>query len=86
MTIEQLREAMHARPFKPFVTTLAEGRSVEVPHPEFLLVPPTASRTFVVATTTDAYRVIDLLLVASFDFLNGKLLENEGQGDASITR
>lgn len=68
MTIKQLREAHQARPFKPFAICLADGREIPVPHPEFLLAPPGASRTFVVATSSDTYKVIDLLLVTSLDF------------------
>ena len=68
MTIEQLREAHQARPFKPFRICLADGREIKVPHPEFLLAPPGASRTFVVATSSETYKVIDLLLVTSLDF------------------
>jgi hypothetical protein len=68
MTIEQLRAAREATPFKPFAIRLADGQAIDVPHPEFLLVTPIASRTFVVALSAESYRVIDLLLVTSLDF------------------
>ncbi len=68
MTIDQLREARQARPFQPFTSCLADGREIKVSHPEFLLAPPGASRTFVVATSSETYKVIDLLLVTSLDF------------------
>lgn len=68
MTNEQLRDALHARPFRPFNICLADGRQLPVPSPEFLLVPPQFARTFVVAIKPDVYRVIDLLLVTSLDF------------------
>ncbi len=71
MTIDQLREAHQARPFKPFTICLADGREIKVPHPEFLLAPPGASRTFVVATSSETYKVIELLLVTSLDFDGG---------------
>ena len=72
MTIEQLREAYRARPFQPFSICLADGREIPVEHPEFLMVTPRATRTFVVATSGDTYKVIDLLLVTSLDFENRK--------------
>jgi hypothetical protein len=72
MTIEQLREAHQNKPFRPFKISLADGRQFDVPHPEFLLTPPHASRTFVVAKSPDVYSVIDLLLVTSIDFVDGK--------------
>jgi hypothetical protein len=34
--------------------------------------PPKASRAFVVFHTPEAYQIIDLLLVASLDFMNGR--------------
>lgn len=68
MTVEQLRAAREAVPFKPFTIRLADGQAIDVPHPEFLMVTPIASRTFVVATSAESYRVIDLLLVTSLDF------------------
>jgi hypothetical protein len=36
MTLNQIRILMDAQPFEPFVMFLADGRSVAVPHPEFL--------------------------------------------------
>lgn len=72
MTIEQLRKAHQTRPFKPFTICLADGRGIPVPHPEFLLLLPKARRTFVIGTSDDTYRVVDVLLVTSLDFEDGK--------------
>jgi hypothetical protein len=36
MKLERLREVMHAAPFQPFTIHVADGRSVEVPHPDFI--------------------------------------------------
>ena len=72
MTMEQLRGAMRAQPFKPFAICLTDGRQLLVPHPECVMVPPEASRTFVVAAQGEDYRIIDLLLVTSLDFGDGR--------------
>jgi len=72
MTMEQLREAHQARPFRPFKLCLADGREIDVRHPEFLLLHPRSARTFVVATSPESYRVVDLLLVTSLDFGYGR--------------
>ena len=72
MTIEQLRQVMESRPFRPFTMRLANGSRVHVPHPEFLWVPPKASRTVAVAVSDDALVLIDLLLVAAIDVGNGR--------------
>ncbi|MEE9295991.1 MAG: hypothetical protein V3W34_13645 [Phycisphaerae bacterium] len=72
MTADQLRRAIRAAPFKPFRICLADGCEIRVRHPEFVMVTPEASRTFVVAESGEDYRIIDLLLVTSLDFVDGK--------------
>ncbi len=73
MTIEQIRKAARAEPFRPFTLGLADGRLIRVPHPECIMLPPQASRTFVVAESGEDYRIIDLLLVTSIDYVkNGR--------------
>jgi hypothetical protein len=71
MTIDQLRRAVKAEPFKPFCVSLTDGRRFRVKHSEFILIPPGASRTFVVAESGEDYSIIDMLLVTSIDFGNG---------------
>lgn len=69
MTGEQLRNFHRAQPFKPFVIHLADGRSVDVRHPEMLAYAFPA-RSFAV-WTKDSYSVIDLLLVTELKQKNG---------------
>jgi hypothetical protein len=64
MTIEQLRKLHLARPFQPFVIHLADGRSLQVPHPEFLSQSPTG-RTISVGLPDGTHEIVDLLLVTS---------------------
>lgn len=71
MSLEQLRLATNKRPFKPFEICLAAGQRIRVRGPEFLWLPPTAQRTFVVYHEPKAADVIDLLLVASLSYGNG---------------
>jgi hypothetical protein len=67
MTIEQLRNAVQARPFKPFVMHLADGRSIRVQHPEsFWSVP--SGRTVFISQPDDTVNIIDLLLVTELEF------------------
>ena len=40
MTIEQLRQMHQARPFAPFRVHMADGRHLDVDHPEFLAQTP----------------------------------------------
>jgi hypothetical protein len=66
MTIEQLRAADTAKPFRPFVIHLADGREIPVQHPEFILTVP-SGRTIVVCQPDDTLNIIDLLLVTDLE-------------------
>jgi hypothetical protein len=67
MTIEQLRQAYQARPFRPFVLHLADGREVPVRSPEFMMTAP-SGRTVVVMQPDETLNIIDLLLVTELEF------------------
>ena len=71
MTVEQMREMSNAWPFHPFRIHLADGRSLDVDHPEFLMF-SRSGRTIVVSKTNDTFEIIDLLLVTSLESLNGR--------------
>jgi len=62
MTIEQLRAFHHAMPFEPFTIHLADGRSYDVPHRDFLS-HSHSGRTIYVTRPDDSLGIIDLLLV-----------------------
>lgn len=67
MTIESLSRALDARPFQPFAFRLADGRTLPVPHPDFLAFNP-RGRTAVVMDDRDGFEVVDLLLGVSLAF------------------
>ena len=64
MTVEQLRVFHRATPFKPFEIYLADGRILDVNHPEGLAMTP-SGRTISVAMPDDTLQIVDLLLVTS---------------------
>lgn len=70
MTTDQFKDFLTARPLRPFVIHMADGRSVEVNHPEMIAYG--GGRIAVVVTPNDRHEVIDLLLVPS--------LEAKGEG------
>lgn len=72
MTMERVREAVRAVPFKPFTISLTDGRQLRVRSPEFIMVTPEASRTVVIAESGEDYSIVDLLLVTSLDFGKAK--------------
>jgi hypothetical protein len=62
-TLNQVRQAMHAQPFRPFLLQLANGKSYEVKHPDFLAIPPTPRGREVVFWVDDEMHLIDLGLI-----------------------
>jgi hypothetical protein len=66
MTIEQMRAAYQAQPFRPFVIHLADGREIAVEHREFIMTVP-SGRTVVVAQPDDTLNIVDLLLVTDLE-------------------
>ena len=71
MTIGKLREVLHAEPFQPFVIRTADGRSVAVPHPDFISVSP-PGRMVHVFRKDGRSEFIDLPLVTSIELGNGR--------------
>lgn len=64
MDIAGVREALHAQPFVPFTIRLADGRSVPVPHPDFVALTP---RRVIVGAADDTWAVLEPLLIVSLD-------------------
>lgn len=67
MTSQQLREARDAVPFRPFSIRMADGQAYEVPHRDYLSISPTGRTAIVYRTSTEAFRVLDVMLITSLD-------------------
>jgi hypothetical protein len=74
MTIQKLKEFHDKRPFKPFTIHMADGESVMVKHPEFLLLTAAGRTIYVHTGKEEEVQVIDLLLVTklSIGAANGR--------------
>ena len=70
MTANQIQEVRRALPFRPCRLHLADGRALEVEHPELLA--SRGGRTVVAYTGEDKFEIIDLRLVVSLEVLDGK--------------
>ncbi len=68
MNVEGIREALHKDPFEPFVVRLADGRSLPVPHPDFVAVHP---RRVIVISEDGSWSVVEPLLIVSLDYGRG---------------
>ncbi|MCY3023354.1 MAG: hypothetical protein NTW87_30615 [Planctomycetota bacterium] len=66
MTLEKLQEAYRARPFRPFVLHLADGRHIRIRHPEWMAISQ-SGRTIHVEQPDDSSSTIDLLLVTELE-------------------
>ena len=65
MDIVGIREALHKQPFEPFTLRLADGRSLSVPHRDFVALHP---RRIIVVNEDSSWNVIEPLLIVSIDY------------------
>ena len=71
MTIEKVRELIHAEPFVPFSIRLADGRTIPVVHSDFVSSSPTGRVLHVFHGPNDASTFIDVLLVTALELSSG---------------
>jgi hypothetical protein len=71
MTIEQFRATLHRQPFRPFTIRMADGRTFEVHHPDFVALSH-SGRTVIVSHPDETYSVLDLLLMTELQVTNGQ--------------
>jgi hypothetical protein len=79
MDIVGVREALHRVPFEPFAISLADGRALPVPHPDFVAVHP---RRIIVISDDGSSSFVDPLLIVSLDYESPK----SGTGNGSKKR
>ncbi len=68
MTIEKLRAVREANPFQPFTVHLADGRSLPVPHRDYLSMSPGGSRTVIIYGKGEDCSIIDVYLITELAF------------------
>ena len=78
MTVEQLRSLHQAQPYRPFRIHLADGRSLDVKHPEMLA--HEGGRTVIVYVASERFEIVDLLLVSSLEIINGRTKQPRAKG------
>ncbi|MGO9596728.1 MAG: hypothetical protein ACLP7Q_01755 [Isosphaeraceae bacterium] len=70
MRIEELKKAKDQRPFRPFMIRMADGREVDVRHPDAVAWYEDAPRVAICATK-DGWEVIEVGLVTSLAMTHG---------------
>lgn len=68
MTIEKLRAAINARPFRAFTIVMGDGTRYNVTHPEMIAMNPKAERTVAVAFGPEDHAILDLLLMTALEY------------------
>jgi hypothetical protein len=71
MTTEQFRAMLHHQPFRPFVIRMADGRSFEVAHRDYVAMSPTG-RTVILYQDNEDFSVLDMLLMSELQVVNGR--------------
>ena len=69
MTGGEIRKLFEATPFLPFRVHVANGKSVDVPHPDLMHLSPTGRR-LIVDRPDDTFEIIDVLIVTSLETLS----------------
>ena len=64
MDIAGVREVLLRNPFEPLIIRLADGRSLPVPHREFVALTP---RRVIVGAQDDTWSIIEPILIVSLD-------------------
>jgi hypothetical protein len=75
MDIAGVREALHRQPFEPFNIRLADGRSLPVPHPDFVALTP---RRVIVGAEDYSWSIIEPLLIVSLDSMSRRPKGGDG--------
>jgi hypothetical protein len=63
MTPDALKNLVYAAPFRAFTLHTVDGRSVPVPHPDFISISPTG-RAAVVPTDGEKFEIIQVSQIA----------------------
>jgi hypothetical protein len=66
MTTDQFEAMLHQMPFRPFTIRMADGRSFEVVHRDFVARSP-SGRTVIIFGKDENYSVLDLLLMSELE-------------------
>jgi hypothetical protein len=68
MQSQDLKANLKAQPFRPFTIRMADGRTFDVKHPDFLLLSPNGRTAFVFQQSSPDYSIIDVMLMTEIQF------------------
>ena len=65
MKIDELKKAKDQRPFQPFHVRMADGREIQVLHPDAVAWEPDTSRIALFVVSGGRWEVVDVALITS---------------------
>ena len=68
MTINEFRNALSAAPFRLFILHLADGQTIPVVHPDFVLITGQGRTAIISRPEDDWFAIVDLLLISHLEF------------------
>ncbi len=68
MKIEEVRNLLHAQPFRPFLIHVTDGGRIPVKHEDFVALAPTG-REMLVYQPDGTWQVVDVLLVTRLQII-----------------
>lgn len=63
-------------PFRPFTVHTADGKSLEVPHPDFIAITGTGRTAFVTFEKKPSFAVVDIPLITQLE-VQGDMADRE---------
>jgi hypothetical protein len=76
MKIDELRARIHAVPFQPFTVHTADGRSIPVPHPDFIAIAGTGRTAFITFERKPSLAVVDVPLITQLE-VQGDMVDRD---------
>jgi hypothetical protein len=76
----QVREAVKAQPFRPFVVRLVDGRSYRIPHPDFAMLSPWGRELLFVGDDAGIHQ-IDVLLIVEIETPSPRPVQSGPEGN-----
>jgi hypothetical protein len=72
MKLDELKAFTEPQGFRPFVIKTKGGLTMEVPHPEFVTIPPDDEASFIGVWTTQRPTVLRLIDLGAIDHIEFK--------------
>ncbi len=83
MKIDELKKAKDQRPFQPFHVCMADGREIQVTHPDAVAWHPDTPRIAVLIVPGGGWEIVDVALITSLGG-QARVEPIEENGDCSI--